>query len=481
MTLDVAVVGAGISGLAAAYQLHQQGYRVAVLERQVRAGGKARSERFGGFLMERGPSTVNAAAGPITTWSRALGLDALRVELGPGVRRRYLVAHGALTGIPLHPYGFLASAYLSWPGRLRVLAEIFAARREPAMEESVAEFFTRRFGREFMERVMEPLVAGMFAGSPERMAMADSFPALVTMERRCGSVLRGLIDSRLRGGRMPGRQLCSWHAGIGALPGALAQGLAARISTGVAVRRIRRRGQNGFRIDTARHGWLDVPAVVIATQAHVTSALVEHLAPGAAAAAATIEAPSLAIIFLGYRRHQIDHPLDGLGYLSPRSEGRKLAGVLFSSTMFEGRAPEGYVALTAYAGGARAPELARLPAEELIRLTRAELAELLGVRGPPVIAQVQQWERGLPQYTMGHPRRVAALGEAEATVPGLFFTGNYLGGVSVSACLDRAACTAMRVTQFLHSRSQGLPGVTAAVPATSQPCTATGSLKTRCN
>lgn len=454
MTVDVAVIGGGISGLAAACELQQRGYRVAVLERQVRVGGKAQSERIGSYLMEHGPTAVSAASAAASAWSRALGLDAQRLDLGPGVRQRYLLSNGRPVGIPPHAFAFLACRYLSVPGRLRMLAEVLPTWGKSRAEESVTEFFQRRFGREFLERVIEPLVGGMFAGDPDRMVMHAAYPALVGMERRHGSVIRGLIHSRLCGGRMPGRRLYSWREGVGALPRALALCLGPCLRTGVTVRMIRRRGQYGFRVETAGNGCVDASAVVVATPPHAAAGLLERVSPEAAEAAAVIEAPPLAVVFLGYRRDQIEHPLDGLGCLHPRTEGRVLSGVLFSSTMFEGRVPDGQVALTGYVGGARAPELARLPEDDLIPVVRSELSDLLGIAGPPLLARFRHWRYGLPQYNIGHDARIAALRAAEETLPGLFVTGNYVHGISVASCLEQATRTAERVGSFLAERSR---------------------------
>ena len=155
------------------------------------------------------------------------------------------------------------------------------------------------------------------------------------------------------------------------------------------------------------------------------------------------------MVFLGYRRGQVDHPLDGLGYLTRARAGRALSGSLFCSTMFPDRAPEGHVALAGYIGGARAPEAALAAPEELIAAARTELGDLLGASGDPVVARVRQWPRGLPQYQLGHGVRVAALNGLEGRQPGLFVTGNYLAGPAVGTCVDRAVEAAARVHAHL--------------------------------
>ncbi|MEE8455887.1 MAG: protoporphyrinogen oxidase [Limibaculum sp.] len=448
MTIDVAVIGGGISGLATACELTRQGHRVVVLERQVRAGGNAVSERIGGFLMEHGPSTVTAATPDAARLARSAGLDDRRCDLGPEVRHRYLAGAGRLHRIAAHPFGFLMSRYLSPRARFRLMAEMLVPRLAGDAEETVAGFWSRRFGREFAERIIDPMVGGMFAANAREVSMNAVFPSLVEMERQYGSIIRGLAARRRAGGRMPARQLYSWRDGIGSLPQALAGDLGPAVRTGVAVRRIRR-APGGFRIDAGSAGTIAARAVVVATQPHVAAGLLETADPAAAEAAASIGAPPLAVVFLGYPRRRVAHPLDGLGYLVPSSEGRALTGVLFCSTMFAGRAPEGHVALAGYVGGARAPDLARLAPAELIDMARREFGDLLGARGEPTIARVRQWPRGLPQYRLGHGDLVAGLRATAERCPGLFVTGNYLGGISVGNCVAEASRTSVLVDRYL--------------------------------
>lgn len=451
MNVDVAIIGGGVSGLATAYDLQRKGFRVVVLERQARAGGNAVSERFGGFLMEHGPSTVNATAPEALDFSRELGLDGMRCELGPGVRRRYLVDDGVLSAISIQPLGFLMSNYLSLPGRLRVMAEIAISRPRDEKDETVARFCNRRFGTEFTRRVIDPLVGGLYAGRADELSISAVFPALKQLEREHRSITLGMLRRRRRNGRMPGRRLFSWQNGIGSLPGSLAASLGDAVRTGIVVHRIRRHG-DGFTIDTGRNGTIHATAIVIATQPHVAAQLLEPIDADAALAAGAIEAPPLAVVFAGYRREQVAHPLDGLGYLSAPDEAGKLSGAQFCSTMFPGRAPDGHVAIAGYIGGARAPDLARLPASALADMARREFADLIGARGDPVVMRVRHWPLGIPQYRLGHGERVDCLSELGQRVPGLFLTGNYFRGPSVAMCLANARDTAGEVDDHLTGR-----------------------------
>jgi oxygen-dependent protoporphyrinogen oxidase len=251
---------------------------------------------------------------------------------------------------------------------------------------------------------------------------------------------------------MPGRRLLSWRNGIGTLPETLAARLRSSVRAGAAVRRIAAR-PGGFLIDAGASGTVRASAVVLATQPHVAGQLLEGLDPEAASAAHSIEAPPLAVVFLGYARHQVPHPLDGLGYLAASAEARSANGGLFCSSMFPGRAPGGFASLAVYIGGDRAPALAQLPHQDLIELARQELADLLGAKGAPVLTRVRHWARGLPQYGGGHRALVRVLEETSCRRSGLFIAGNYLAGVSVASCVAYAKDTARNVDAFLRAAS----------------------------
>lgn len=448
MKTDVVIVGGGVSGLAVAYDLQRRGHDVVVLERQRTPGGNAISEHLGGFLMEHGPSTVNAAMPVAVDLTRALGLDRGRCDLGDEVRRRYLVGGGWLRGISIGPLGFLTSGYLSRAARLRMLAEFAIPRRSEGAEETVAAFCTRRFGREFAERVIDPLVAGIYGGRASELSVSAVFPKLTELEREYGSISLGLVRRYRQNLRMPGRRLFSWRRGIATLPRALVRRLDKAVRTGVTVRRITPCA-GGYRIDVGDAGSLSADAVVIATQPHVAAQLLEAPDPAAAAAAGGIQAPPLAVVFLGFARRDVSHPLDSLGFLTPEDEGRSLLGAQFQSTMFPGRAPDGHVAVAGYFGGARTPHFAHLSAADLIALAREEFRDLIGARRDPVVANVRHWPVGIPQYKIGHRGLVEQLNAANRRRPGLFITGNYFAGPSVAACLTVADGTAAEVGAYL--------------------------------
>ncbi len=451
MSHDVIVIGGGVSGLATAHALMIRGFDVQVLERQVTAGGNAISERFNGFLMEHGPSTFNASVFDAVTHIDVLGLLKNAQDLSPNVKRRYLRDQGKLTGISTHPLGFVLSGYLSPKARFSMMLEGFRPCKKSNSEETIHAFATRRFGREFADRVIDPLAAGLFMGDAHQLSVNGAFARLADMENSHGSITRAILKAKK--GSEPGRHLYSWAGGIGTIPQILSGRLGGRVHTGVAVLKLLKTSK-GFDVQTSA-GTRQARAVVLATQPHVAAGLLEHLDPVAADAVGEIAAPPVNVVYFGYKREQVGHPLDGLGFLGTKDTSRIISGAQFCSTMYTGRAPEGYVSISAYAGGARNPELARVPEAEIVAQVHAELSELLNIKGDPVLHKTRRWALGLPQYTLGHTARVTNIETTYERLPGLFVTGNYLQGVSVANCLSAAVETAKRVDHSLA----GLAGV----------------------
>ncbi|HHN67465.1 MAG TPA: protoporphyrinogen oxidase, partial [Thermopetrobacter sp.] len=260
--IDAAVIGGGVSGLTAGWHLRRRGLEVQVLEAAPAPGGMARSQRMGGYLMEHGPNSISAGKGGVEALSAALGLDDQICDLGPLVRRRYLLKDERLYGIATGMTGFLRSSYLSYRARLWLMSEIFRRPREVG-NETVGAFFRRRFGPEFTERVIDPLVGGLFGGCADDISIEAAFPALKAMESRYGSLTAGVMASRWRGGAMPGRRLFSWTGGIGVLPARLAHALGPALKCAVRVTAMTREA-GGFRLDLGAAGSLTARVIVMA-------------------------------------------------------------------------------------------------------------------------------------------------------------------------------------------------------------------------
>lgn len=459
---DIVVVGAGVSGLTAAHALARRGHDVMLIDRRKAPGGRIRTERRDGFLVEHGPNSLVAPAPAAESLIDVLGLGPVRIERGPCVRSRYLVREGRAQALPLDALGFFRSRFFSLRARLRLGAEPFIC---PACEdETVADFVRRRFGRELLDYVFDPLVGGLYAGDPEALSANALFPQLKRMEREHGSILRGMLAAHRagRGYRPGGRSLFSFRDGMATLPRRLAQSLQGRLWLDTRVETIEPSARGGFRVGVRRgngRATLHAASVIVALPAYAAARALASLSADAAAALSGIAHPPLAVVALGYRAADIAHALDGFGVLAPKCELRGVLGMLFSSTLFDGRAPDGHALLTSYVGGARAPELARLPREDLEALARDEARDLLGATGAPVFSSVRYWPQALPQPGLGHARRIDALRRIEQQWPGLAVTGNYVAGVSSAACIAAALAAAGRIARYL-SGGAGHTGTT---------------------
>lgn len=461
---EVIVVGAGISGLTAAYLLRAGGHDVTVFDQGDGPGGRMRSERIDGFLMEHGANSMVGPAPAVENLIAGLGLGGEKVTRGAAARNRYLVRAGRAHALPVTPGRFFMSGFFSLAGRLRLLLEPWVAAHRD--DETVAAFTRRRLGQEMLDYVMDPLAAGLYAGDPRQLSVSAVFPQLKRLERCHGSIVLGAIGARLRRDGQPAaygpgkRLLFSFRQGLGVLPRSLAKSLAGRIFPGHRVESVRRGAGGRLRVSVRGGGatqWVMADSVVVALPAYAAANVLDGLDRHAAETLAEISHPPLAVVFLGYRADAIAHPLDGLGVLMPAIEKRGVLGMLFSSTLYPGRAPAEHVALTAYVGGARQPQLAMLGADELAALVNREVRQLLGGRAAPVLVRTRCWRRGLPQPGVDHARRLGRIAAAESEQDGLFLTGNYFSGVSAAACIEQAVGTAQRVEHYLAAQAERAP------------------------
>ena len=424
------VVGAGLSGLTAAWALARRGGEVEVLEASDRPGGVVRSERRDGFLLELGPNTVRPT-GPIWNLVSTLGLAGEALRADPRAPR-YVDYGGELHPLPRGPVSFLGSRLLSASGKWRLVTEPFR-RCAFVDDESVADFVRRRLGPEAAERIVEPFVSGIFAGDANRLSVAAAFPRLVRWERERGSLVLGAIADRRRTAPTavkPPTGLLSFRGGLEALPRAIAAALGRAFRPGAAVTEVAPESGGGWSV-AAGNARLHADRLLLAVPAHAAARLVESFAPDAAAALAAIPHPPLAVLHLSWPAAALLRPLDGFGHLVCPGPARRILGAVWSSSLFPGRAPAGRALLTVFLGGTRDPAAPSLSDDALTDLAARDLRAQGIVRDDPERVLVTRWEKAVPQYERGHERRMAALAAAEARWPGLTFLGSYRGGVSV--------------------------------------------------
>jgi oxygen-dependent protoporphyrinogen oxidase len=452
---SIAVVGGGITGLTAARRLYLAGFKVTVYEKNSRVGGAIATTEKDGWLIEGGPNSLQQTQ-EIAALLTELGLEGARTFASSAAKKRFIVRGGKLIPVPLSPPGLLTSPLFSLGARLRVFAELLSRARVRTTDTSLASFVSSHFGQEIVDYGLNPFVAGVYAGDPEKLSARYAFPGLWRLERTHGSLLRGFRaearERRARGEKNGPPPIISFARGLQTLPDALAAALpGGAIQTDSTVTTII--PGRPWKIISTREGIVETAefeSVVLALPASGLAQLVfGTLGERPLASLDHQPHPPVSSLFLGFKRNQISHPLDGFGALVPARERRSLLGVLFSSTLFPGRTPDGHVALTIFAGGTRQPEIARLPTNLLLNRIMPDLRELIGVTGEPVFTHHTFWSKAIPQYNVGHERFVEPLARCEIQYPGLFIGGNTRDGISLPDCVKSGEALARKTSEFV--------------------------------
>lgn len=444
---DVLVIGAGISGLTTAFHLLRGGVDVVVIESSDRVGGAIRSVRpatpEGGWVFERGPNTVVGGA-EIGRLVREAGLADDEVVAARAGQNRYMWKDGRLHPLPSGPGGLLTTSLLPRTAKLRLLREPWIRRAPAGREESIADLVRRRLDPSVLDYAVGPFVSGVYAGDPELLSARWALPRLHALEQRHGSLLRGAVAARAgarrgRGGsdrrpRRSGGELISMDRGLDTLPRRLAE-VVDDVRTATPCLEVRTAG-DAFEVETGE-GTIRARDVVLAIPAEAVARVLDRLTDGRSRVFGELPYAPVAVASYGFRREDVEHPLDGFGFLAPRKESLRVLGCLFPSSLFPHRAPAGCVAVTAFAGGRSDPGAVDLDDEELDELVLGDLARALGIRGEPLVRDFARWPRAIPQYELGHGRYVDLAQALEKEIPRLHLGGSFLGGVSVPDCVRK--------------------------------------------
>jgi oxygen-dependent protoporphyrinogen oxidase len=463
----LAVVGGGITGLAAAYRAvevaRERGVALdlTLLEARERLGGTIATERVDGFLVESGPDSFLSEKPWALALCRRLGVEDRLVRTDDRFRQVFVWRAGRLHPLPdgfqllaptkLAP--FLRSSLFSWPGKVRMALDVVLP-RGVSDDESLGAFVRRRLGREALERVAQPLVAGIYTADPDDLSLAATMPRFVELEQRERSLILGLVRAARRAPQA-GTSGARWSLFVTFKDGMedFVAALAARLPAGAVqlkqrVTGLERRGA-GWRIATDGGGPLDADQVIVASESHVAGRLLRYVDPALATLLGEIPYASSATVSFGYRRADVPHALDGFGIVVPRTEQRALLACTFSSVKYPGRAPEGHALLRCFVGGALNEAILALDDAALVDRARDELRQALGITAPPVLTRVSRWPQAMPQYHVGHLARVETIERLAAALPGLGLAGGAYRGVGIADCVrggEAAAERALGVT-----------------------------------
>ena len=428
---DVIIIGAGISGLSCAWTLKKLGIETVILEATSRPGGVIRTENVNGYQIEWGPNSIQPAPAALKIIDEAGLWDDL-LPPNPNIPR-YVYLNGALRKVP---FGVLSIAGIS-----RILSEPFIRSKSP-QDESVRDFFIRRFGKQAHDRLVGPMLIGIYATDTARLSMAAVLPRMLEMERQYGSLTSAMLRSFTRRSKpaattakpRPKGFTFSFPHGNESLPARLAQTLDIR-----------------YEQTDARPGM--APVTVLAGPAYAAAGVLEKTYPRLAKILNEIRYSPMIVAATSLPEHSFKQPLQGFGFLVPRSENLHLLGTIFSSSLFPGRAPDGRVLLTSFIGGSFEPDVLNWSDDHIWQTVCSELKQVLEPDQMPEPVAFRRHKNALPQYNIGHERWVESIRHELLQTPGLFITSNYLEGASVPACIEQGDKTAHQIAAYLRRAS----------------------------
>jgi oxygen-dependent protoporphyrinogen oxidase len=468
LPIRLAVIGGGISGLAAAHRLTElaPAADVTLYEQAEQLGGILRTVERDGFLVERSADMFTLRDPWAMELCQRIGFQDQLISTNEQHRRAFVVRDGRLHPVPrgwslLSPTSIRAlmgSRLLSLPGRLRVAWDYFKPAGGSGQDESLASFARRRLGREAYERIVQPLVGGIFTADPEKLSMAAALPQFLAMEQSAGSLIRGgKRAARTQGHGAAGGarygQFMAPRKGLSSLVDAIAAQLpAGSVRCQQRVNQLRHNPDGGWQLELSSPAGdtqeVTVDGIILATPASHAADLVQTIAPSLAKQLGEITSASAAVISLGYRREKILHPLDGFGLVVPLVENRPLIAVSFASVKFSGRAPDGHVLFRVFIGGACQGALLEQSDDQLVETAVSQLEQLLGAQGEPVLTELARWQGAMPQYHVGHLDRVSAIESSLSGLANLELAGNAYHGVGIPACIHAGESAAERILKL---------------------------------
>ena len=443
--IKITVLGAGISGLATAYRLDKEGYDVKIFESRSEPGGAMQTSIEEGYLVDYGPNSGLETTPLISQLAEELGIKDQMVYANEEASKRYILRKGELHALPTNPPAFLKSKLFSTTAKLRLAAEPFIGRSKDGYYQSMSQFVRRRLGQEFLDYAIDPFVSGVFAGDPAKLSVKSAFPKLYRLEEVYGGLIKGMIrgakerKQRAEQSKQDAKMF-SFTGGMQSFPKAIADKLNDKINYNCKIQKVEKTGK-GYRVyyrHKEENKFVDSHLLLVAIPAHASTKIFDELDPNLSSHLNDIYYPPVMMLYLGYKKDKIGRPLDGFGYLIPSKEKRSFLGAIWSSTIFQNRAPEDSASFTLFVGGARSPHLFEMEREKLIAKVVDEFNQIMDISSQPDFVRDKLWAKAIPQYNVGYIEHENYFEEFERNNPGIFLSGNYRGGISVGDCIKNS-------------------------------------------
>jgi len=478
----VVVIGGGIAGLSAAYSLreHQkpgQDFEIVILEKNPNVGGNIRTEKVNGFLVEGGPDCFLSEKPWAMELCKRLGLGAELLPTNEKDRKTFVLSggklhelpEGVILMIPTKIMPLALSSLITLRGKIRMALEIFVPKKKEKGDETLGEFVKRRLGKEALDKIAEPLVAGVHAGDPETMSIRSSFPKFVQLEEEHGSLIRGMLKrmAAMRKSKAAAPKPSGQATGpkvtmfmtlkgglsemIATLTSSLLKSKNTSITANETVTGVIKKGAS-YEVRLADNTSVMADAVILAAPAYAASSILAGLDPELSQKLLTIPYVSTATITVAFKRSDVKHPLNGFGFVVPRAEKRRIMAASWTSVKFKYRSPEDSVLIRCFVGGAKNSELVDLSDTEMERVVREELKDIMGIDAKPLLTRVYRWKNSMPQYTIGHEERVNWIEERIAKYPGLYLTGSAYHGIGISDSVRNGEVVAKKALHHLSGK-----------------------------
>jgi len=458
--IKITILGAGISGLATAFWLNKDGFDLTVLESINEPGGSMITRYEDGFLIDYGPNSGLETTPLIGQIVEEIGLKVEMIYADEKANKRYILKNDQLHALPTSPGAFLKTKLFSTKAKLRLLAEPFVVKSKEGYYQSISEFVKRRLGQEFLDYAINPFVAGVFAGDPDRLSVKSAFPKLYRLEELYGGLFKGLVlgaKNRKKQAEQSKQsaRMFSFERGMQSFPKSIAAKLGDKIKYNCHVENVVK-SENKFKVLYHHNSKSEeiVTDVVLSTIPAYQAAsifddkenqLFDHLNK--------IYYPPVKVLYIGFRKTVVGQVLDGFGFLIPEKENKAFLGAIWSSTIFPFRARDDLAAFTLFIGGARSPELLDNENEKLVHNVIEEFKKIMNIDSDPIFIKEMLWPKAIPQYSIGYIEHEKYFQKFEMSNPGIFLSGNYRGGISVGDCIKNSELTYEKICEYITQRS----------------------------